>query len=252
MLCSCMCVLLIHNRFRYYENQVAKYKDDEVAAPSPRAVKQEVISPLQPDHTLCRGTRSSSEESDPTMPPSGGEKSKSTMKCLQCGLEFSTRDWGVFRRHMRTHDYPAQGEPFPRCDLCKVPFQSTDEWRLHMSLMHMSHSCVCRSCNIGFATTDALNKHLRSTHAKHSQVDIEYRCLYCSGTFSSESELAIHSKQHARERYDMRMEYRSETGGRQRHTEDKVVSVPAAATPPVRKATPDSTINEEWKPGELL
>ena len=230
---------------------------------SERANRQEQMdtstSESKPGHRDQRSYSGSSGMSEDSNSNTG--EHRSTMKCLQCGMEFSTRNWGVFRRHMRTHEggngnsTPEDTSGILSCGPCKLQFGDADDWRLHMSLAHESHSCICRICDTGFATSEALHKHMKSGVHTNSDTSsgsgsslpeeasrpprevVEYRCLQCALAFASEQDLYAHT--------------------RALHRADKAVwaGPPASDTPPhVRRATPDSTsyeaMDKDSKSGE--
>ena len=126
------------------------------------------------------------------------DNEKSMMRCLQCGKDFPTRDWGVFRRHVRAHDTPAAGSAAYRCTVCPAAFSDAATRRAHMSTSHRLTTCSCRVCDIGFTHIGALRKHLRTAHAAASisSADVEYRCLYCPRSFCAHSDLEAHTNRH--------------------------------------------------------
>ena len=122
---------------------------------------------------------------------------KSMMRCLQCGKDFPTRDWGVFRRHVRAHDAPSSGATF-RCTVCPAAFINAASRRAHMSTSHQLTTCSCKVCDIGFTHIGALRKHLRTAHstAAPGTIEVEYRCLYCPRSFSAQCDLETHTIRH--------------------------------------------------------
>ena len=123
----------------------------------------------------------------------------SVMKCHDCGQEFSTRDWGVFKRHMRAHD-----QPNARCQLCKQTFLDAAELEEHNVAYHngastqgksaMTHACTM--CDVAFAQPGALDKHIKDAHHGMLINDKELRCLYCDAKFSEYRYLMLHVMDH--------------------------------------------------------
>ena len=180
--------------------------------------------------------RDSDSENKSNGDAGGGEKSM--MKCLQCGQDFPTRDWGVFRRHVRTHDLTP--DAIYKCTVCSVGFKDAASRRSHMSTEHSITSCMCRKCNIGFTHIGALNKHLKTAHVDGQRVDVEYRCLYCPKYFAAHDDLILHTKRH-------------ETNGEQNSDVAPVVKTVKAVpvhpmmTSPHRLMTPDTTCVDSAK-----
>ena len=157
-----------------------------------------------------------------------GEKKaeeKSVMKCLQCGEDFPTRDWGVFRRHVRAHDAPPDAAF--KCTICSASFRDAHSRRQHMTRAHSVTSCTCRTCDIGFTHIGALTRHLRTAHHDSDGVDVEYRCLYCPKLFGAQQQLFDHTRRH-------------ECDDGARHADKAVSAGPAADLP---HEAPDTTFN---------
>lgn len=138
------------------------------------------------------------------------DSDKSMMRCLQCGKDFPTRDWGVFRRHVRAHDAPSATATF-RCTVCPAAFKDAGSRRAHMSTAHRLTTCSCKVCDIGFTHIGALRKHLRTAHlaAPPGTVDVEYRCLYCPRSFSAQSDLETHTNRHEYDDAEMNSDNRA-------------------------------------------
>lgn len=247
---------------KYYESQIARYKTTDYEGeghPGEFILKSEEElllesklskSPSTPDEDdlTCETSPASEEdkfEEAIKIKSEAGEQN--TMKCLQCGQEFPTRDWGVFRRHVRAHENPCEGQF--RCSVCRQGFREEYQWRHHMSTSHMMQSCRCRKCNIAFTHVGDLNKHLQTSHRGGQSGDVEYKCLYCIKTFLSPNDLLLHTQDHER-----KFEYQSRNKqgkpvpaiGRQ----DKGLSSSPLCLPIVRKATPDTTYSEDKKSPE--
>ncbi|KAK2179950.1 hypothetical protein NP493_466g07030 [Ridgeia piscesae] len=156
---------------------------------------------------------------------------KSMMKCLQCGQDFPTRDWGVFRRHVRTHDLTP--DAIYKCSVCSVGFRDAAKRRTHMSTAHSITSCMCRKCNIGFTHIGALNKHLKTAHMDGQRVDVEYRCLYCPKYFAVQDDMMLHTQRHETP------DDNTDTAVAAKPAKDKTAVL--VVKPPSRHATPDTS-----------
>lgn len=162
----------------------------------------------------------------------------SMLKCYYCSQEFTTRDWGMFRRHMRSHETMS-------CSDCHVQFRDRNELQLHMSLFHKSHTCVCKVCKVGFENIDTLYKHVYSVHHNSSNVQLDFCCLHCNTSFSNERDLSEHRQLH---------NYQDRGGSPganvsislRARVKDQEVSM---SPPPnvVHRVTPDTTCKEETR-----
>ena len=162
---------------------------------------------------------------------------KSMMKCLQCGQDFPTRDWGVFRRHVRTHDLTP--DAIYKCTVCSVGFKDVAKRRLHMSTAHSITSCMCRKCNIGFTHIGALNKHLKTAHVAGQRVDVEYRCLYCPKYFAVHDDLILHTQRH-----ETNDNQNTDVLSVAKRIKDKAVLMHPTVTPPSQHASPDTDVDK--------
>ena len=231
---------------KYYESQIARYKNFEGEEGEQYMLK---IDDLEQKMSKSPSTPDDDQDTEGgntfKVKPESGEQNM--MKCLQCGEEFPTRDWGVFRRHVRAHENPCEGQF--RCSVCRQGFQEEYQWRRHMSTSHMMQSCHCRKCNIAFTHVGDLNKHLQTSHRGVQSVEVEFKCLYCSRTFLSPSDLLLHTQDHER-KFECQNRNKNQKGGPLSRQQDKAVSVPAVDVPIVRSATPDTTCSEDKKSPE--
>jgi DNA-directed RNA polymerase subunit RPC12/RpoP len=151
------------------------------------------------------------------------------MKCMQCGQDFPTRDWGVFRRHVRAHEFPNDSKF--RCNVCKQAYKDSQELKDHILSFHRVQPCVCIICDVGFTHMGALSKHMRLSHQSQPPPTMDYKCLYCSKRFEHHQQLFAHMQDHER---------LNEAQNKKLDQEQA-----KSSTPPIRKASPDSTGLEE-------
>jgi len=160
------------------------------------------------------------DESPPTpvSKPSPDEATKRTgedrrMKCKKCG-EFLTQDLSTLRQHVRSHgDTLAHWSSImcscecndavdseTGCAVCLEGFNDVSDWQHHVTSQHMMRSCICKSCDVGFTNASALRRHLTATHGIESptgsNVEVEYRCLFCREAFTDEHSLYTHTRAH--------------------------------------------------------
>ena len=126
------------------------------------------------------------------------------MKCPDCGEEFSTRDWGVFKRHMRAHD-----QQHTRCQICRQTFSDPVELEEHNISYHSgarsspmsvtggtNGSNICTICDIGFAQAGALTKHVKDAHHGMFITDKVLLCAHCNQEFTEHRDLMLHVMTH--------------------------------------------------------
>lgn len=165
----------------------------------------------------------SSDSKSPNSKPV--DSSQSTMRCLQCGQDFPTRDWGVFRRHVRAHDQPQS-----RCSLCRQAFATNKELQDHNKTYHQDQMWVCRICGVGFSSTGALGKHMKSVHQTEGHCEDELKCQLCPLVFTDVRLLLSHLQEH-KERPELTSQHA-----------ESLMSWSA-----VRRASPDSTNDVDQK-----
>lgn len=141
-----------------------------------------------------------------------------SLQCLQCGEEFPTRDWGMYRRHSKLHEQQNAGTPVIGDEQQR---RYSSDRRSSGSLADTSVSgdgrppqFACELCRAVFADIHFLVHHVESMHGGHTG----------SGSSSSvEVEKC-----------------------------DKSVSAPVFSAPLIMKATPDSTSKEDVGRGGAL
>ncbi|ELU00442.1 hypothetical protein CAPTEDRAFT_27975, partial [Capitella teleta] len=131
------------------------------------------------------------------MPPTSASSADKMLKCPQCGLEFPTRDWGIFSRHVRGHE---TGE-LAKCQLCGESFKEDILLVQHMSRAHPPGTPLkCRLCDSMFENMDSLASHVQNMHQRESSsTEGQYRCHFCPKSFVHESGLIAHMNEHAAE-----------------------------------------------------
>ena len=163
------------------QNAPAKKQSDDSENSVP--VKSEIVSPGDDIESKVESEQKSAS---------------SVMKCHDCGEAFPTRDWGVFKRHMRAHD-----QPHTRCQICRQTFGDPAELEEHNIAYHNGsngtpsksaapNANMCIICEIGFAHVGALTKHLKDRHHGMHITEKELRCLYCNGEFINHKDLMLH------------------------------------------------------------
>ncbi len=148
--------------------------------------------------------------------------SSRSMQCFHCGQDFPTRDWGVFKRHMRAHEMPQL-----KCNICRQTFLDENEFRDHNMTYHPIQSFTCQQCGVAFSHPAALSKHTKIVHQELPADSPGIQCLYCPQTFTSSMDLNDHLREH-----------------------EKALGLPpggaaqkAGLASVVRRASPDSTNN---------
>ena len=194
----------------------------QVQRPCTMGELEHKMAPLS-DHVSPQssvGDKSNSPSHKPT------DVSQSMMRCLQCGQDFPTRDWGVFRRHVRAHEQPQL-----KCSLCRQTFTSARDLQEHNKTYHQDQMWVCRFCGVGFTHPGALGKHMKMVHESELPQDEEYKCQLCPLVFLDMQQLLIHLGDHKDQ---------ADAAGR---CADALVRGSV-----VRRASPDSTNDVEQKP----
>ena len=169
------------------------------------------------------GSPNDSKTSSPNLKADGNQ---STMRCLQCGQDFPTRDWGVFRRHVRAHEQPTL-----RCSLCRQTFASTRDLQEHNRTYHQDQMWICRVCGVGFVNPGDLGKHMKLVHPGDCSTEDEYKCQLCPLVFDDLQMLLNHLAEH-KDQPELASRYAE-------------LLVPGSS---VRRASPDSTNDMEQKP----
>lgn len=156
-----------------------------------------------------------------------GGKQRSVMQCFQCGQDFPTRDWGVFKRHVKAHEVPQL-----RCHPCRQSFTDERELRDHNATYHPLQNYACRTCGATFNHPTALAKHAKLTHPELPEPDVSnLQCLYCPYMFTSCQDMTAHIQEHE---------------GLAPALSSKDFPL-AQHSPQIRRASPDSTNDPEEK-----
>ena len=111
------------------------------------------------------------------------------MQCFHCGLQFPTRDWGVFRRHMRIHEVPGLYCPF-----CQQPARDEEALAQHKSVC-ATISRNCPQCRAVFAHGAALATHMKEAHGL-CPPSRQLVCPYCAQYFQNPKQLTLHVREH--------------------------------------------------------
>jgi len=157
------------------------------------------------------------EPSTPVNKPSLEEAAKRSgedrrMKCKKCG-QFSTQDLSAFRQHVHgSHSDTSNTlscatcssevvDSDTGCAICLEGFNDVSDWQHHVTSQHMMRSCICKSCDLGFTNASALRRHLMASHGgvqspTGSNIEVEYRCLFCPEVFMDELSLYTHTRAH--------------------------------------------------------
>jgi len=173
------------------------------------------------------------------------------MKCKKCG-HFSTHDLSLLRQHVRSHGDAVAAWPTGACccdctdavdtdagcAVCMEGFNDVSDWKHHVTSQHMMRSCICKSCDLGFTNALALRRHLTTTHGfqspSSSNIEVEYRCLFCPEAFMDERSLYSHTRAHEQHYSAQRMCSRIRGSGV--HT-----AIPDTTCPEDQRSTADVT-----------
>ena len=183
----------IHRFIRHFHRDHSKEGEPQRHHVVIRSISQAKLDKLEVAERRAMNEMAVAKEISPAI-------KKEVMHCRYCSQEFPTNDWGLFRKHMRsheTHPEPHEEVELPqklplRCLDCRVEFGSPEEHRFHMSLCHSQRGCLCRVCSETFGSVDVMYRHIHTVHKGLSLVEIEYCCLDCGKTSDTEKELYVH------------------------------------------------------------
>ena len=157
---------------RYYESQISRYKThgESRCAGIVLNGKEELYQSQVAEPSFTNQSTGAHFEHAPECTPLVNKMTKNkedgdhkSLQCMECGEDFPTRDWGVFRRHVKAHEQP--GDQQLRCSVCRQCFNDIRQYRLHVASCCGTKSLQCMSCaGVFFDQEEDLNKHMREVH----------------------------------------------------------------------------------------
>lgn len=121
-----------------------------------------------------------------------------TKECSQCGVVCSGKDG--LTKHI-TENHPIIPTMFHQCSDCGRNYPTESACKIHIQQEHTRVNC--QECGATCNGTEGLKKHVVKEHTKTGagksattssgfQIEVVFKCEYCSGTFSQQSSLDEH------------------------------------------------------------